>query len=120
MSINKILFGAQLSEYNKCLLQNQTQMPLHKIIQFQHPQHHHIYSLQNNHFLALVPSRYKNTLATTEHTYQGSYFPRSTISYLTLKNQRLTTDLNKLLKNRTQKVSVLKTIIFLAHDEPTD
>ena len=41
----KIFFDAQMSEYNKNLLQNQTHMIIHKTIQIRHLQHHHIYTL---------------------------------------------------------------------------
>ena len=83
--MNKILLDAQINEYNKklALKPNNYDTPQDKTYSTPTapPQ---LRSLQNSHLLSLVLQNYRNTLAITEHTSQGSNFPRSPVSHITL------------------------------------
>ena len=78
-SINKILLDAQISEHKETL---STRPNTYDIPQFKTSTKPmattHLYSLDNNNPLYLVPQIYCNTLlTTTEHTSQPSYLQRS-------------------------------------------
>ena len=76
-SINKIRLDAQISDTPQDNTNSTPTAPPHQ------------QSLHNSHPLSLISQNYRNILAITDHTSEGSNFPRSQISHISLHQPKI-------------------------------